>query len=399
MTDHDAEGAIAPGSWLGVLGGGQLGRMFCMAAQSMGYRVCVLDPAADGPAGAVAERQIVAAYDDSAALEELGRCCAAVTTEFENVPARSLELLARYCPVRPSAAAVTVAQDRIAEKGFVRSCGVEVVPHAALTAATDPQSLDAALFPAILKTARLGYDGKGQVDVDERAALGAAWAQLQSVECVLERRLALRRELSVIVARGSDGAKAYFPVSENEHRDGILACSVVPARIDTVQTERACAIAARIADGLAYVGVLCVELFELADGQLLVNEIAPRPHNSGHATIEACVSSQFEQQVRALARMPLGDSRLLTPAVMLNLLGDLWVGRDGQVCSPAFDRVLAVPGACLHLYGKSEARRGRKMGHVTVVGESMGLACQRAASVANILHLELPRSVAQAAMQ
>jgi len=373
--------------------------MFCMAAQSLGYRVCVLDPAADAPAGAVAEDQIVAAYDDPAALEELGRRCAAVTTEFENVPARSLERLARYCPVRPLAAAVAVAQDRITEKDFIRSCGVEVAPHAAVTATTDLASLHAELFPAILKTARLGYDGKGQIDVPERAALDAAWRQLRSVDCVLEQRLALRRELSVIVARGADGAKAYFPASENEHRGGILAASLLPARIDARQAELARTIAARIADGLAYVGVLCVELFELSDARLLVNEIAPRPHNSGHATIEACVSSQFEQQARALAGMPLGEPRLLTPAVMLNLLGDLWFDRDGRARPPAFDRVLAIPGACLHLYGKHEARRGRKMGHVTVVGESLEIACQRAALVARVLHLELPGSVAQAAAQ
>jgi len=265
------EGALPPGSWLGVLGGGQLGRMFCMAAQSMGYRVCVLDPAADAPAGAVAEYHIIAAYDDAVALDELGARCAAVTTEFENVPAPSLHRLARYCRVRPAADAVAVAQDRIAEKRFIRSCGVEVVEHAVVRADTDIQALDAALLPGILKTARLGYDGKGQVEVTESSRLPAAWQQLRSVDCVLEQRVALRRELSVIVARGADGAKAYFAPIENEHRGGILAVSIMPAPLEPAQAQRARSIAARVADGLQYVGVLCVELFELTDGRLLVN--------------------------------------------------------------------------------------------------------------------------------
>jgi len=370
-----------------------------MAAQSMGYRVCVLDPVADGPAGAVSERQIVAAYDDLGALEQLAALCAAVTTEFENVPAPSLRQLARDCLVRPPADAVAVAQDRIAEKRFVLACGIEVVPHAVVTARTDVQSIDSALFPAILKTAHLGYDGKGQVDVVGREDLHTAWLQLRSVDCVLEQRLALRRELSVIVARGSDGAKAYFPVIENEHRNGILATSMIPAQLDAQQAQRAHAIAARIADALQYVGVLCVELFETDHGQLLVNEIAPRPHNSGHATIEACASSQFAQQVRALAGMPLGDTALLTPAIMLNLLGDLWFGSDGAPQAPAFEQVLAIPGACLHLYGKRDARPGRKMGHVTVLGQSLALAHQRASRVTDILGLEPPRPVAPGACQ
>lgn len=370
-----------------------------MAAQSMGYRTCVLDPVSEGPAGAVAERQIVAAYNDPIALEKLGALCAAVTTEFENVPAPSLHLLARHCLVRPTANAVAVAQDRIAEKRFVRSCGIEVVPHAVVTAQTDTHMIDSALFPAILKTAHLGYDGKGQVDVAERGGLAAAWQQLRSVDCVLEQRLALRRELSVIVARGADGAKAYFPVIENEHRRGILAVSMIPAQLDANQAQRACAIAACIADALEYVGVLCVELFEQSDGHLLVNEIAPRPHNSGHATIEACASSQFVQQVRTLAGMPLGDTALLSPAVMINLLGDLWFRSDGTPQTPAFEQVLAIPGACLHLYGKHEARPGRKMGHITVLGQSPELAQQRACRVADVLGLEQPRGFASGSSQ
>jgi 5-(carboxyamino)imidazole ribonucleotide synthase len=397
MSDRKARG-VPPGQWLGVLGGGQLGRMFCHAAQVLGYRVCVLDPSADGPAGSVAERQIVAAYDDTQALAELGRLCAALTTEFENVPAASLEHLAWQRPVRPAAAAVAVAQDRLREKAFVRTCGVPVAPHAAIATAADLGAVDAALFPAILKTARLGYDGKGQIAVADAAGLAAAWQELGSVPCVLEKRLPLRRELSVIIARGSDGATAVFPVSENEHRDGILAVSVLPARITPEQAERACAIAGAIASRLDYVGVLCVELFELAGGELVVNEMAPRPHNSGHATIDACVTSQFAQQVRALAGLPLGDCRLLAPAVMLNLLGDIWFDAAGSERAPAFDQVLGVPGACLHLYGKAEARPGRKMGHVTVLGQSADEAMARAARVAAILGMELPALASAAAL-
>jgi len=396
MTRGDPR-AAAGGAWLGMLGGGQLGRMFCHAAQALGFRVCVLDPAADGPAGSIAERQIVAAYDDAAALAELARHCTAVSTEFENVPAASLQQLAQAVPVRPGAAAVSVAQDRLREKAFVRSCGVPVAPHAAVSNAADLAGVDPSLFPGILKTARLGYDGKGQKTVTDAAELAAAWHALGAVPCVLEARLALQRELSVIVARGADGATAVYPVSENEHRDGILAACVLPARIAAESARQACAIAVTLAERLDYVGVLCVELFELADGSLVVNEMAPRPHNSGHATIDACVTSQFEQQVRTLAGLPLGECRLHTPAVMLNLLGELWFDASGRARAPAWARVLAQPGACLHLYGKSEARVGRKMGHVTIVAPSLDLAIERAAAVAAALELPQPRCLASAA--
>ncbi len=339
------------------MGGGQLGRMFCHAAQALGYRVCVLDPIADGPAGAVADRQIVAAYDDPQALAELGRACAAVTTEFENVPAASLERLAAAVPVRPDGAAVAVAQDRLREKSFIHACGVPVAAHAAIASADAIAAVDAALFPGILKTARLGYDGKGQAAVADRQELRAAWQAFGAIPCVLEQRLALRRELSVVIARGLDGATASFPVAENEHRAGILACSILPARIAPAQAQRARAIAATLAARLNYVGVLCVEFFELADGRLLVNEMAPRPHNSGHATIDACVSSQFEQQVRALAGLPLGDARQHSPAVMLNLLGDIWFDARGAARAPASTR--CWPSAARACTCTARPRRGR----------------------------------------
>jgi len=382
-----AEEPLAPGSWLGVIGGGQLGRMFCQAAQSMGYRVCVLDPSAHGPAAAVADRCIVADYEDGDALAQLTGLCAAVTTEFENVPARSLDLLRRACRVCPPAQAVAIAQDRIAEKRFIEGLGIEVARHVAIDSPDALAGVDARLFPGILKTARLGYDGRGQIGVASRAELAAAWQELRAVPCVLERRIAMRRELSVVIARAQDGSSAAFPLSENEHRGGILAVATMPARAARELSDRARAIALRIADGLDYVGVMCVELFELDDGRLLVNEIAPRPHNSGHATIDICLCSQFEQQVRTLAGMPLGETGPLASAVMLNLLGDAWFAVDGTRREPAFARVLDVPGACLHLYGKSEVRRGRKMGHVTVAGANLEQASARAAAVAAALEM------------
>jgi 5-(carboxyamino)imidazole ribonucleotide synthase len=371
--------------------------MFGHAAQSLGYRVCVLDPVPQSPAGAVADHQIIAAYDDPSALDQMADRCAAVTTEFENVPAASLERLARTLPVRPRAQAVAIAQDRLREKAFIRSCGVEVAPYAAIDEGVPLHEIDATLFPGILKTARLGYDGKGQRPVDDARQLAEAWQGLRAVPCVLERRLPLRRELSVIVARGSDGATASFPVCENEHRNGILAYTRLPARIDASSARSARAIAVRIADGLEYVGVLCVEMFELADGRILVNEIAPRPHNSGHATIEACASSQFDQQARTLAGLPLGDTRLLTPAVMLNLLGDLWFDAKGIAQEPSWARALAVPGACLHLYGKTDPRPGRKMGHLTVLGETIEDASARADKLARILGIGATRPSGAAA--
>ncbi len=381
---------IPPGQWLGVVGGGQLGRMFCAAAQALGYRVCVLDPDADSPAGAVADRHLCAAHLDQAALDQLARLCRAVTTEFENVPAAALERLARSCPVRPSPASVAVAQDRAAEKGFLAAAGAEVAPHALLQRPEDVQAIDPALFPGILKTARLGYDGKGQRRVARAGDLAAAWEGLGRVPAVLEQQLALARELSVIVVRGADGAVACLPVAENVHREGILAVTVAPARVAPRLAARAQEIAVGVAQALDYVGVLCVELFELADGRLLANEIAPRPHNSGHFSIEACTTSQFAQQARVLADLPLGDTTQLAPAVMLNLLGGLWF-QDGRPREPDFPAVLRIPGTCLHLYGKREARPGRKMGHLTVLGASLPEAIGRAASAAAILGLEPPR--------
>ena len=381
---------IAPGEWLGLLGGGQLGRMFCMAAQSLGFRVCVLDPGDHSPAGAVADDHIRADYLDEAALEEIARRCRAVTTEFENVPAAAMQKLAAHCIVRPAAASVAVAQDRIHEKRFMVDHGIAVGPHAVVRRIDDLEAAPLDLFPGILKTARLGYDGKGQWNVATRDEAIDAWSRGGRAPCVLEQRLHLHREISCIVCRGADGAMAAFPVVENAHRHGILAVTVAPARVSAGIADQACAIARKVAERLDYVGVLCVELFVLDDGRLLVNEIAPRPHNSGHFTIDACVTSQFEQQARILAGLPLGSTAQLAAAVMLNLLGEVWF-QDGARREPPWADVLRIEGAKLHLYGKREARPGRKMGHVTVLGDTPAAALARATEVARVLGIDPPQ--------
>lgn len=381
---------IAPGEWLGLLGGGQLGRMFCMAAQSMGFRVCVLDPGDHGPAGAVADDHIRADYLDEAALEEIARRCRAVTTEFENVPAAAMKKLADHCIVRPAADSVAVAQDRIHEKRFMVNHGIAVGPHAVVQRIDDLDAAPLALFPGILKTARLGYDGKGQWNVATREDAIDAWSRGGRAPCVLEQRLHLHQEISCIVCRAADGATTAFPVVENAHRHGILAVTVAPARVSAEIADKARDIAQKVAEKLDYVGVLCVELFVLDDGRLLVNEIAPRPHNSGHFTIDACVTSQFEQQARILAGLPLGSTAQLAPAVMLNLLGDLWF-HDGAQREPPWADALRVEGAKLHLYGKRDARPGRKMGHATVLGDTVAGALARATEVARVLGIDPPK--------
>lgn len=380
---------LPPGTWLGVMGGGQLGRMFCSAAQAMGYRVCVLDPDEGSPAGAVADRHLRAGYLDEAALDTLAGLCAAITTEFENVPAAALERLAARRFVAPAAACVAIAQDRMAEKAFVRSCGLPVAPYLEVHQAADLAAADPGLFPGILKAARLGYDGKGQVRVASREAAVAAFAQLGGVPCVLEQRVSLALELSAVVARGADGASVVFPVAENQHRAGILARSLVPARVSQDVAYRAGEAARQMAQAMAYVGVLCVEFFVLTDGRLLVNEMAPRPHNSGHWSIDACVSSQFEQQVRALAGLPLGSVRQLDPVVMLNLMGDLWFTQPGAPArEPDWPALLAHPQAKLHLYGKSDPRPARKMGHVTVLAERLEDALHDAMQIEQALGID-----------
>lgn len=378
---------IAPGEWLGLMGGGQLGRMFCHAAQSLGYRVAVLDPAAEGPAASVADMHIQADYDDETALIKLAQRCRAVTTEFENVPAKSLSTLAAHCRVTPGSHAVEIVQDRIAEKAFISSQGVAVAPYAAIRSEADLRAAGAHLFPGILKVARLGYDGKGQARVRSLEEALSAFAEFGGVPCVLEAMLDLKEELSVVLARGLDGQCAVFPVARNVHEQGILAVTTVDLQ-PVSMTDRATQAALAIARGLKYEGVLCVEFFVLGDGQLLVNEIAPRPHNSGHFSMNACVTSQFEQQARVMAGLPLGSTRLMAPVVMLNILGDVWYPDASDVqAEPNWAGVLSVPGTSLHLYGKREARRARKMGHVNCTGTTLAEAVSHANQVVQVLRL------------
>ena len=388
MSGSAPRRALPPGATLGVLGGGQLGRMFVHAAQTLGFDTLVLDPDRHSPAGVAAHHQLCAPYDDERALAEMAGRCDAVTTEFENVPAPSLAALAREIPVAPSADAVAICQDRAAEKAHFGRAGVPCAPHAVIETADQLAAVSDDLLPGILKTARLGYDGKGQVTVADRAALQAAWTQLRNVPCVLEKRLPLANELSVIVARGADGHAVTLPVQQNLHRGGILALTTVPAPdVTPAQAGQAVERATAIAESMGYVGVLCVEFFVLHDGSLVANEMAPRPHNSGHYSIDACDLSQFELQVRTLAGLPLVAPRQHSPCEMVNLLGDLWF-EDGREREPDWGALLALPGMHLHLYGKQQARPGRKLGHLTVTAATPALARERANAAAAVLGLQ-----------
>src|SRR3569623_338733 len=367
----------SPSTWLGVMGGGQRGRMFAHAAQAMGFKVAVLEPASNCPAGHAAEHLLCADYSDRAALGEMGEQCVAVTTEFENVPAQSLALLASSTFVAPSADCVSIAQDRIAEKRFFTECapqsGVLPAPHLLIETDDDISHIPDVLLPGILKTARLGYDAKGQVKVKNIEEARVAFAGMGKVACVLEKMLPLAYEVSVLTVRGADGQSVVYLIAENVHRDGILFTTTVPGpNVSDACAAKAQAAALAIIGKLGYVGVLCIEFFVLQDGSLVVNEMAPRPHNSGHYTIDACVTRQFAQQVRAMARLPLGDVRQHSLAVMLNIFGDIWFdGDENGAREPEWDKVLALPGANLHLYGKEEPRCGRKMGHVTFVAPTL----------------------------
>lgn len=364
---------ILPTAMLGIIGGGQLGRMFTMAARSMGYGVTVLDPDAESPAGGLADVHICAAYDDPAALEQLASTCAAVTTEFENVPAHCLSYLAERTRVSPSAASVAIAQDRIQEKAYIVAAGLDVAPYLPVQAAADLNQDLSSHLPGILKLARLGYDGKGQIRVTTPDEVRAAFTDMGGKPCVLERMLHLKLEVSVIVARTGPGEIATFPVAENRHEGGILDVSIVPARIPQELASKARAMALQLAESMDYIGVLAVEFFVVDNNALVINEMAPRPHNSGHYTLDATVTSQFEQQVRTLCGLPPGDTRLLSPVVMINLLGDIW--RNDE---PAWETLLSQSNVMLHLYGKKSARAGRKMGHFNVLDTDVDTALQQA---------------------
>ena len=364
---------IRPGATLGLLGGGQLGRMFALEARRMGYRVHALDPGHDCPAGQVADLEIRAEYDDLYAAQVMARSVDVMTVEFENIASDTLEAVAQVCPMRPGAFVLHTVQHRLREKRFLESKGFPVTPFREVNTLADLEAGAAALgLPAILKTAAFGYDGKGQQKLAPGSDLAAAFAALRGQQGILEAFAPFEREVSVVAARSANGETAAFDVAENDHVNHILDTTILPARIPAAVASEARRMAEGIAEALGMVGVLCVEFFLLPGGMLLVNEIAPRPHNSGHATLDACVTSQFEQQVRAVCALPLGDPTLLRPAAMAQLLGDLW--EDGE---PAWERLLAFPDVKLHLYGKTDPRKGRKMGHLTALGDTPEAALQR----------------------
>lgn len=372
---------ILPGATVGVVGGGQLGRYFVLEARRLGYITWVLDPDINAPAMQMAEHCLIAAYDDTNALQQLGRVCDAVTVEFENVPASSLDLLASLCRVAPTANSIKVAQDRDLEKKTAQLHGLNPVPYASISSISDlPEAAAAVGFPAILKTSRLGYDGKGQFVCHDQQELLDAYDRVGQAECVVEQKIDLSAEVSVVLARRGNGETAVFPLSRNVHVGGVLSTSTVPSGLDKKILSSAEKLARQLADGLNYEGVLAVEFFIDRSDRVLFNEMAPRPHNSGHYTLDATVTSQFEQQLRALCNLPLGDTSLLSAVSMINVLGDVWSAGE-----PDWLSLFKQTGAFLHLYGKSDARAGRKMGHINCLSES----AEQALKCAQETHLRL----------
>jgi 5-(carboxyamino)imidazole ribonucleotide synthase len=365
---------ILPGATLGVLGGGQLGRMFCLAARTMGYRVVVLDPDPNCGAGHIADMHIEASYTDQAALQQMAEQCDAITLEFENIPSQSVRFIADKTTVFPVAESLEIAQNRDLEKQFAQKAGLQPVPYYVILQESELQkAAEDVGFPAILKSNTLGYDGKGQYVVNDFLQLVDAYVDVGKVDCVLEKKIDIHCEVSAIVARNADAEMASFPVSENQHRHGILHMSIVPARVSDEITQLAIENASLLADAMSYVGILAVEFFVSNDNVLYFNEMAPRPHNSGHYTKDACVTSQFEQQVRMMCGLKPGDTRLMSPVVMVNMLGDLWV--------PDWLNIFTHNNIKLHLYGKTEARPGRKMGHFNVLSSDVDSALDVAEEV------------------
>jgi 5-(carboxyamino)imidazole ribonucleotide synthase len=362
-------GPILPGATLGVMGSGQLGRMFAIAARKLGYRVHTFSPEYDTPTGQVADKEVTASYDDEAAVREFAQGIAVLTFEFENVPSRTVEWAAAHCPVRPAGQVLHICQHRLREKEFLSGAGVPVAPFRKVESAAQLIAAAAEIgMPGVVKTAAFGYDGKGQRKLTagmSPAELEAAWQPFEGAPAVLEKFITFEREISVMVARGTDGQVVTWPVFENEHANHILDITYCPARVPSAVAERARELAIAVAQALNLVGVLAVEMFLQANGEIIINELAPRPHNSGHLTFDACVTSQFEQQVRAVCGLPLGSTELLRPAAMANLLGDVWSGGE-----PDWAALLAYPDVKLHLYGKAAAKPGRKMGHLTALAST-----------------------------
>jgi len=361
---------VLPGGTIGVLGSGQLGRMLALAARRMGYRVHVFSPERHSPTGQVADLEIAAPYGDLTAVRQFAAQVDVITLEFENVPAETAVAAAEMTPLRPGPGILHIAQNRRREKRFLAQVGLPVTPFAPVNNRRDlATALDKIGCPAILKTAASGYDGKGQVRLDKPEQAAAAWEAINREEAVLEQFLAFEREVSVVVARGLDGRTAHYGVIENDHQNHILDISRAPAAVEPETAARAVELATAVAEAFQLVGVLCVEFFLMGDGRLFINEIAPRPHNSGHLTIDACLTSQFEQQLRAVCGLPLGDTTQLRPAAMANLLGNLW-----QAGEPDWLTLFSFPDVKLHLYGKLTPRPGRKMGHLTAVAETIETA-------------------------
>ncbi len=382
---------------LGILGGGQLGRMFCQSAQAMGFHVCVLDPSTKNlsPTAAIADIHIQAHYDDLAALDYMSNICVAISSEFENVPANTIEYINQHnCFICPNANAVSIAQNRQKEKQFFQNLGIECAPFYIINNTEDlenltPNSIPNDFFPSIIKTCQLGYDGKGQIQVANIAEASDAWHKLNQVPCILEKKINIFNEISVILVRDRFGNIATYPIGQNIHKNGILYSSTVPSPNTSINlAEQAYNTSKKIATALDYVGVLCVEYFVLENETLYANEIASRPHNSGHYTIDACITSQFEQQVRILANLPLGSTKQHTPVVMLNLLGNTWIKNDdiidGIYNDPNWSGILQNGNAKLHLYGKFEPKIGRKMGHINCLADTVKQA-QNIASAIEIL--------------
>lgn len=378
---------ILPGKTIGVLGGGQLGRMFAQAAQTLGYRVHVFEPQAGCPAGAVANVEENADYTDIAALQEFARGVDVVTYEFENIPSEPLAAIAPLVPLHPRAEVLHICQNRQREKAWLRANRFPHVRYAEALEGDIATAVAAVGFPSVVKTADFGYDGKGQMRLPDEAALAKAAAIFRGRRCVVESWVDFRCELSVIVARGTRGETRVFPPAENIHTHHILDFSLVPARVDPAIARAAQQLAVSIAEKLGVVGLLAVELFLTTAGELLVNELAPRPHNSGHWSLDGCETSQFEQHVRAVCGLPLGSVGIREPSVMVNILGDAWRWQDGRVTGePNWTAVLSEPAAKLHLYGKAEPRVGRKMGHFTVRGPDLEATLEKAEELKRRLH-------------
>lgn len=378
MATATKSSTLLPGSTLGVLGSGQLGRMFAMAARRMGYHVHTFSPDDDTPTGQVSDVEVSAGYDDLDKVRDFARHVDVVTFEFENVPTATAEAAAEFAPVRPGGNVLHITQHRLREKTFLRANGFPVAPFQPVYSVEELRlALHRVGCPAILKTAGWGYDGKGQVGIGTIADADAAWSALEADEAVVEAKIDFEKEVSLVAARGMDGAFTHWGLIENDHRNRILDTSFSPAAVDACITEKAVEIARGILDELEVVGVLCVEFFLRRDGELIVNELAPRPHNSGHLTFDASLTSQFEQQVRAVCGLTLGATDILRPAAMANLLGDLWLDAHGKIIQPDWAAALASsPDVKLHLYGKTEPRHGRKMGHLTAMAPTAAEALQ-----------------------